>query len=192
MTAPLRGIALIGSPGSGKSSIAQALVDLHVDGRKWERRSFASTLKDELACLLCGTDWLNSNARKLRGYMDDVRHKDSFRGLLQALGMFRRNTAHPDYWVKKTIVQMFPDRCYVVDDCRMPNEYEALRNLGFKFVRLADGPHVREMPADQAGPESEQHWPTWDVDLELPYSEGVDSQAQRIVEAFGLVAAGVS
>lgn len=189
MAAPLRGIALLGSPGSGKTSIADALVTMHVDGRRWERRSFAAALKDELACLLTRTDWLNGEARKLRTYMDDVRHKDKFRGLLQALGQFRRENTHPDYWVRKTTIQMFPDRCYVVDDCRYPNEYGALRNLGFKFVRLADGPHTRPLEGAEAEHESESYWRDWDVDLDLPYTEGVGVQAERVVAAFGLVPA---
>jgi hypothetical protein len=89
----------------------------------------------------------------------------------------------PDTWVDLLTarVEANPDIRFVVDDCRFPNEYQALRGLGFRFVRVTayeadrllrlqkSGKHTT---AEQLMHESERHHPTFDVDYTIFNEEG--------------------
>lgn len=189
MTKPT-GIVLVGQPGSGKTTIADALVRL-VGG---ERLSFAGALKDEVAEAL-GWGALSRNvvqqsrslARFHRERMDSEAVKDEYRPLLQAWGSFRR-AMDEDYWVRIVTAGIKPDQFYVVDDCRYFNEEAALRRYGFKFVLLGPGETTRPLTGEQAAHASEKDWPEFKVDALVSYTRGPEIQARTVAALFGLEA----
>jgi len=175
----LQGVALVGEPGSGKTSTGEALLTL-MGGK---RISFAGALKDELSLLL--SSHYKGRQRSVRHEMDDPATKDRFRPLLQALGSFRRDE-DIDYWVRDGIRGIHPEGFFVVDDCRYPNEYTKLREFGFKFVRLESGATTRPLTGAQAEHGSEAYWRDFPVDLVLTYEAGPEHQALRIIDELGL------
>lgn len=109
-------IAFIGKAGSGKTTAAQYLSDSY----GYQRLSFAAKLK-EMAADLWGPD----------AYKD--------RDKLQRLGIAVREI-DPDAWVNvamhKLQYKMPAHWPVVVDDCRFENEYWALKERGFRIVRI--------------------------------------------------------
>lgn len=111
-------IAVIGRAGSGKTTAAEYLADIH----GYIRVSFAGTLK-EVATHIWGPD-----AR-------------TDRDKLQKLGMAVREI-DPNAWVNAALraVRLHDeagsDEKFVIDDCRFPNEYWALKELGFVFLQV--------------------------------------------------------
>lgn len=176
----VQGIVLVGEPGSGKSTIGEALLTL----ARGFRVSFAGPLKDELAFMLAPN--LSGVRRTLRRAMDDPATKDKYRPLLQALGSFRR-AEDAEYWVRMVLARIRDDTFYVIDDCRYANEADALMRLGFKFVRLESGETTRPLEGAQAEHESERDWPSFRVHLVLSYEKGPAHQAGRIARAFGML-----
>ena len=171
------GVAFIGQPGSGKSSISEELRKI----LKWDRLSFAAQLRNEVAYALNLRDG-RSGLTAWADHMDqmvDPATKDKYRPLLQAYGSFRR-AEDPDYWVNKALADMEEGVRYVIDDCRYRNEYEALRARGFKFVHLMPGPTTRPLTLEQAAHESERDWPYFLIDIDLTYEAGPRHQAERI------------
>lgn len=108
--------------------------------------------------------------------------------MLQAYGMFMRQTRGEDHWVGQArntlnyLVKARPAVTITVDDCRFPNEETMLRALGFVFVRLEPGETVREQSAETAAHESERYWPTFKADLVLSYEKGPRHQAERLLK----------
>ena len=195
-------VALLGAPGSGKSTIAEALGGVKL--------SFAEELRKEVAAVLApiffaldnpnysnfvtrvdqgGIGGLDHYARLLLQDMKDVEVKDGFRPLLQQWGTDFRRTQDPDYWVNKVerlITHLgAADRStdFVIDDCRFPNERDMLADNGFAFVLLESGPATRPLTGGQMGHSSERYWPLFPVDLVLDYQPGPQLQANRIREA---------
>ncbi|MCZ2108547.1 MAG: hypothetical protein LC118_03085 [Dehalococcoidia bacterium] len=188
--------ALIGAPGSGKSSIADAL---------GVRMSFADGVRREVAGYLGPILQMHSDEIRelldlwssgvthsdILRYMTDPITKDAFRPLLQVWGTDFRRAQDPDYWCRalETRIRrsMAEDssRRLVVDDCRFPNEYNLLKSLGFKFVTLESGANTRPLSGAQLAHESERYWPRFSVDLVLDYKPGPGVQAQRILALMG-------
>lgn len=185
-----KGIALLGEPGSGKTSIAQAIADL----TGWQRATFAMALKKEAAAgLVAGAfamnmdstptaedfsrEWRNSSLFVLQ-QMLNPETKDQYRPLLQAWGVLRREQAGEDYWVRQ--IDLDPEGT-VVDDCRFWNEYHYLRQHGFAFVRLASGATTRPLTGEQAEHASEKDWPNFPTEFTLSYQPGPETQAFRIM-----------
>lgn len=132
-------IGLTGFAGSGKSTVAQYLVEQH----GFTRLSFAAPLKKMLRTLdpmltynpgdrysppsnirlsrLTETlDWSEQQIKE-----SDYGHE--YRRLLQVLGTDCIRAVDPDFWVKAAVAQMDdPDGKYVFDDCRFPNEAEVI------------------------------------------------------------------
>lgn len=173
-------IALLGEPGTGKTSVGRELAA--IIGA--ERLSFSETLKQDLSRMLA----LDSPGYKHYYYskMTDPPTKDHFRPLQQALGAFRR-LEDENYWVRRAILSMRPDKPYVSDDCRYWNEYHALKNHGFVFVRLLPGPTTRPLTGEQAAHESERDWPHFPVDAKVEFIEGPDRMANHIATVLRLV-----
>jgi cytidylate kinase len=114
-------IAIVGKAGAGKTTGAEILC-----GRLgYNRASFAAILKD-VARLIWGADAT----------------KD--RGKLQKLGVAVRDIQE-DAWVNALLRQIESWRGpIVIDDCRFPNEYWALKHMGFKFIRVRADEPVRQ------------------------------------------------
>ena len=182
------GIALIGQPGSGKTTVGAELVKL-VRGT---RLSFAAALKDELADMLGwkSDTYTAEGARGMVRYhrvqMDSVGSKDAYRPLQQAYGAFRR-AEDEDYWVRRALAGLRDDQFYVVDDCRYWNEYHALRNRGFAFLLLKPGPTTRPLTGAQAVHESERDWPQFPTDGKFEFVEGPAEMARIIAVACRLI-----
>ena len=188
-------IALLGNPGSGKSSIGEALIDL----AGGERLSFASGVKEEAAKVLLATDpnlapFDRDGERTIEprhveavvDRMNDPETKDEYRRLLQVWGTDYRRAENPQYWIERWAArfnEIREDSNIIVDDCRFPNEEDALRSNGFTFVMLEDGPTTRVQDPEAAVHESESYWPLFDLDLQLSYVEGPEEQARRILGA---------
>lgn len=125
-------IAFLARAGSGKTTAAQYLVENH----NAVRLSFAGPLK-ELARGL-----LEFNDEQLYGSLKetvDERYELTPRTFLQRLGNQARQIIGETVWVDaalNTIQQPFNQgRLIVIDDCRYPNEAEAISML----YRLGDG-----------------------------------------------------
>ena len=187
-------VALLGPPGSGKSSIGKAWLNIHrvnAEDRRPLHISFAAALKWQLAKMLAYVD--DEDELEVMAEQQDPANKDAYRALQQALGQFRRK-ADPSYWldVSLTIIDnaMRQDRrdgevtYIVVDDCRFPNEEAALRQRGFIFVRLEPGSTTRPLSGTLAADESEQHWPKFHADVVLPYKPGPEAQAEALEAIF--------
>ena len=182
-------IAFIGPIGSGKSACALAYV---LYGG--QRLSFAKTLRQEVASALAFP--VNAKVPALVQGMKNRDTKERFRPLLQWWGQYRRDTEGQDYWVQKLMATIDgkPHKFVLaVDDCRYFNEYDALRERGFKFVRLADGPRPTSTGAQQAAileastgeiPGSELEHPYFDCDYYLPWA---DSVSKRIYSLKGIM-----
>ncbi len=184
---PFGGIALVGEPGSGKTSIAKELMDI----LGCERMSFAGPLKNEVAYALAGSrigafedGWL-----LYLDLLNDPNHKDLYRPLLQAWGSLAR-AQNEDYWADRLEDDIVPGSVYVIDDCRYFNEYDMLRRHGFRFVYLKSGETTRHLTDEQSQHESERDWPQFACDLVLSYIKGPKLQAKRIVDLLGIEGGG--
>ena len=185
-------IALLGEPGSGKTSISTAYIDL-VGGKIM---SFKDAMLLEMAWALAAADAQDHISRNPFASKQLVKHyytemqnpatKDKYRALQQAFGTEYRRAQDENYWVKR-FAQVFENRPsntpVIVDDCRFPNEYKALRNLGFKFVRLEPGDTTRPLEGEAAKHESEMYWRKFKTDLVLSYELGPENQARRMLAA---------
>lgn len=176
-------IALLGNPGSGKTSIGDALIEL----AGGERLSFSHQVKREAVRAMLGVNRraiTPENEDALLERMQNPETKDEYRALLQMWGTDFRRAQNPNYWVTKVAQLIVADAGnQVIDDCRFVNEFELLDGRGFYFVRLEDGPTTRPMTPEQAAHESEQYWRDFPVDLTLSYVGGPEGQARRILAA---------
>ena len=186
MAAPKR-IAFIGPIGSGKSACALSYV---LYGG--QRMSFASTLRQEVAAAIAFP--VNAHAPAQVQGMINRDTKEQFRPLLQWWGQYRRNTEGEDYWVQKLMdrIDSKPSNLILaVDDCRYFNEYDALHERGFKFVRLADGwtptstgdqqNAILEAPAGKV-PGSEVEHPYFECAYYLPWADSVQKRVDSLKE----------
>lgn len=188
-------IALLGNPGSGKSSIGEALIAL----TGGTRLSFADGVKEEAAKVILATDpdvfGVDRNGQTVLEHkhvenvvrrMQDPETKDQYRRLLQVWGTDYRRAENPQYWIQqwaKKFNAIREDTNIVVDDARFPNEEDALRSNGFTFVSLLDGETTRVQDPLAAVHESESYWPEFVTDLDLTYEAGPEVQARRILSA---------
>lgn len=117
-------IAFVGKAGAGKTTCAEILA-----AQGYSRLSFAAPLK-EIAVRIWGVDAL----------LD--------RGKLQYLGNAVRQYDE-DAWVNAAVRDLGDEKVgpaylpWVVDDCRFPNEYWALKKRGFVIVRVWAPRNVR-------------------------------------------------
>ena len=186
MAAPKR-IAFIGPIGSGKSACALSYV---LYGG--QRMSFASTLRQEVGAAIAFP--VNAKAPALVQGMINRDTKEQFRPLLQWWGQYRRNTEGEDNSVQKLMdrIDSKPSNLILaVDDCRYFNEYDALHERGFKFVRLADGwtptstgdqqNAILEAPAGKV-PGSEVEHPYFECAYYLPWADSVQKRVDSLKE----------
>lgn len=168
-------IALTGYAASGKSTVANYLVDQH----GFTRVSFAAPLKKMLRTLnpIMGYEDFGDDG-VVRGLVHPIRLADLFRygwteaqikedpnmgkeyrRLLQVLGTDCVRAEQEDFWIQAAERQMTDHTAnYVFDDCRFPNEAEFIKDrspeglwnisrLGFEAVNG----HVSEQHAGKMG-----------------------------------------
>ena len=180
-------IAFVGPIGSGKSACSLSYVL-----SSGQRMSFASTLRQEVAAAIAFP--VNAKAPALVQGMINRDTKEQFRPILQWWGQYRRNTEGDDYWVQKLMDRIDskpPNLILTVDDCRYFNEYDALHERGFKFVRLADGwtptstgdqqNAILEAPAGKV-PGSEVEHPYFECAYYLPWADSVQKRVDSLKE----------
>jgi hypothetical protein len=135
--------AICGFAGSGKDTLA----DFLVENRGYTKLSFASLLKDVVSVLFSwDREMLEGKTEASREWRETVdtwwETKLQIKGLtprmiLQTIGTdVLRNHFNEDIWViaiERKILQSKYNKI-VITDCRFPNEYIMLKELGSKFV----------------------------------------------------------
>ncbi len=185
-------VVLCGPNGAGKTDISRAWADL-VNGIPL---SFADPIRTETARAIAINEFsvpeqafgIQDKINDLVYKMQDPKTKDEYRGLLQEIGKYRTKQDET-YWLKRFITRYEPLRLtntpLSCGDCRLDNQMELLKEWRFTFVRLEPGPYVRDQ-GDRQNDETERYWPNWEYDFVLDFQDGVDHQARRLVEEFGL------
>lgn len=131
--APRRIIALTGLAGSGKTTAAKHLVI----GHGWHRVRFAGPLKAMMKAL-------GLSYREIDGDLKEapcaLLGGKTPRHAMQTLGTeWGRDLITPDLWIRawRAVLSAVPPGVnVVVDDCRFPNEAEAVRAAGGVIVRV--------------------------------------------------------
>lgn len=121
-----RVIALTGLAGSGKSTASN-----YLQAKGYTLTKFASPLKDMLRAI-------GYNEDEIEGHLKEVPRADGYttRHAMQTLGTeWGRNCMGQNFWVN-----IWKERAaaglIVVDDCRFPNEADAVRSLDGIVIRL--------------------------------------------------------
>lgn len=116
-------LAIVGQMGSGKDTIAQMIV------REYEQRTnetmypiaFAEGIRNLIAEYLPNM------------YADGIGRTKRF--AMQYIGEALR-TLDKDVWIKYALAQVGEDDSIIITDCRLQHEAEALREEGFKLIRI--------------------------------------------------------
>jgi hypothetical protein len=143
-------VGLTGSAGAGKSSAAA-----YLNGQGFQVIKFAGGLKKMAAAIGLSPRHIEGDLKEVPC---DLLCGKTPRFLMQRLGTeLGRDMIGKDFWVNiwKNEVNSLPEGTPVVtDDCRFPNEEEALRSLGGKIIRIQ-----RQIDTTTAtfNHESEQH-----------------------------------
>lgn len=143
-------VAIVGKLHSGKTTTAQALVD-HFG---YQRMAFADPVKEVSGVMLAAFENHFAPPRvKVAPYtiaqMNDMKKHPSIRKLLQVVGTeLGREWRYNTFWIdqltrKVTRAESLGVHSIVVDDCRFPNEADALRAHGFTIVKLVRDDHER-------------------------------------------------
>jgi len=146
-------IAFAGPRGTGKTTLADYLVKLHGFTRcslaapikriiaeapqdSHERHQFLLRWGRELfpGSIVLQARFATEAARALAAERDPGRRA-------QLLGTEVGRALDPEVWIRYLLTHM-PDGPVVVDDVRFVNECEALRDVGFRLVRLTAPPEV--------------------------------------------------
>jgi len=141
-------IGIVGNIGEGKDTIADYLVNQH----NFKRESFAGTLKDAVAAVF-GWDrsMLEGQTKESREWREQVDQwwADKLnipnltpRYVLQQWGTeVCRRSFHDAIWVASLENKLRNvDTNVVISDCRFPNEFDTIKNLGGIIVRVKRGP----------------------------------------------------
>lgn len=145
-------IVLFGMQGAGKSQAAESLRI----NRGFNRVSLADPIYEMIATML-GKPVAEVRTLPKNNPMPEL-GGTTLRVALQTLGTeWGRNTIHKRIWVDAAVRRLTELRnaglSAVIDDCRFLNEFNALRSLGAKFVkleRLSSPPQIQH--------ESEREW----------------------------------
>ena len=125
----LNNIVLVGRFGTGKSTVAQVLVDEYGYGRASLASNIKSLARDAYGTL--------DKGKHVRVTSRDGKHRDiTIRQVLQELGEAVKDMDR-DLWLRLLLNDIqFATGPLVVDDARFPFEAEALRQRGWVIARL--------------------------------------------------------
>lgn len=142
-------VAFIGLMGSGKTTAAKIMAsdteNNILNNPRHVRCAFADPVKEVgVRTLQALTDVIGDErfTNKIHGQdINDLKSDPAIRGLLQFIGTelgrgYFSDTIWIDYMAKRVQEANAQDTFVVVDDCRFPNEAEALKKLGFFIVRV--------------------------------------------------------
>lgn len=193
----MRSVAIVGQFASGKTTLADYLVEHH----GYTRVSFARNLKAVAAAVYNGGVPIEKN-----GTYPVIREgggtEMSGRGILQELGQSVK-AFDEHFWIRWLLADIDADQYgagpYVSDDTRFPYEADALRARGFAIVRIRTPLSVRMQryehlygrrptPREMEHP-SEVESEKIEADVVLDGTAPVEQLAAAIVSTGGLLAA---
>lgn len=163
-------IAFVGNMRHGKTTAATHLVKNY----GYEKRAFADGVKD-MACrmLQSAGEFLVENGNDNGELTLDVNrrtleaHKShpSIRKFLQIVGseLVRDFYGPKDAWIQMLVNSLPTSAPVVVDDCRYRNEAEALRELGFVFVRVVRDKDSWYKEMNETYPDRDSLADAWDI-----------------------------
>lgn len=126
-------VAFTGRAGAGKSTAAFHLVERH----GWVRMRFAGPLKSMMAALGLSGAEIEGDRKEVPS---DLLCGKTPRFAMQTIGTeWGRDLIGEDLWIRawrKAFERTLPGSCVVVDDCRFPNEVEAIRSAGGIIVNV--------------------------------------------------------
>ena len=191
----MRVVGIAGTDGSGKSSLAEAVMSSVGDRLVGVRAPFAEQLRHEIKELLDRD--LRNNHRIPDGWMVDFSPADPWekptpswmRSLLRGWGDYKRSI-NPDYWVEswRGLVQFLDARktprelLIIADDIRYVNELEAIHNLGGVVLYLDDA----AVPDHQLLHELLDVREMADIGFTVDSRAGKWADPEAVVEALGL------
>lgn len=162
-------IGLTGFAGSGKTTVARHLVT----GHGFTLVKFAGPLKGMLRALAL-------NDREIEGDLKEVPSEKlngrSPREAMQLLGTeWGRKYFGEDFWVKLGIttangIVKFGGKA-VLDDCRFPNEAEAIRQAGGYVIRIA---RQGVGPINAHASDNQEIWPDWVIPNDYSIEELIE------------------
>ena len=181
------GIILSGKQGVGKTSVAEALVELieeETDGRV-EIIPFAEALKDAVSRTIDGF-------REAGLINTDELPKDLKRPAHQTIGQGLRDH-YPNIWVDTWLYKAQNNDALVVnDDARYPNEIRKIANNGFFTVRLKASRELRAQRIELTGEDHDSETALDDFDEDeydlvvdqdqLVRLDGVESTPESIAQ----------
>lgn len=140
-----RMVALTGLAGSGKSTATRYLVERH----GYTLVKFAGPLKDMMRAIGFDDEEIEGGLKETPLEMlcgKTPRHA------MQTLGTeWGRNCIGEDFWVNVWRMQAAQHKRVVVDDCRFPNEADAIRKLGGMIIKLDGRGGIAGAHASEAG-----------------------------------------
>lgn len=144
-----RVVALTGAAGSGKSTAADYLIRQH----GYERVKFAGPLKDMCRAIGMSESQIEGERKEEPAAMLSGMTP---RHAMQTLGTeWGRKCMGEDFWTSLWLSRVEAilafDGCVVVDDCRFPNEADAVRSLGGVIIKLEGRGGIAGSHASEAG-----------------------------------------
>ncbi|WP_457659618.1 deoxynucleotide monophosphate kinase family protein [Sinorhizobium medicae] len=142
-------VALTGSAGSGKSTATRFLVERH----GYTLVKFAGPLKDMLRAIGLDEDEIEGEAKESPS--GELCGKTP-RHAMQTLGTeWGRKCIGDDFWIglwrRRVQTNLADGNRVVCDDCRFPNEAEAIRQLGGMIIKLEGRGGIAGQHASEAG-----------------------------------------
>jgi dephospho-CoA kinase len=180
-------IGVCGYIGSGKDTLA----DILIKERGYIKLSFASALKDAVSAIF-GWDrnmleGATSESRLLREQVDEWWSQRlnipalTPRWILQNLGTdILRDKFHPDIWLaslERKIIGLSKNNI-VITDCRFDNEYQVLKRLGAKIVRID-----RHCTISSINHSSENSWQNFAFDFIIENNSTLDDLREKVLNA---------
>jgi len=144
-------VALFGSPGAGKDTVAKILIEEH----GYRRVAFADKVRDltyELNPHIFSRDVCLQVVVDTYGWDITKREIDEVRRWLERVGDGCREVLGADLWIMATWHDIIQCGNVVITDLRKENEYISLRDIGAKFWFITRN-DCEKRPFDEWKPE---------------------------------------